>query len=192
MAYLTAKSNGLDEIAADILRKAGKTEDDIEDLPVTNTSSLAPPKVITSTTSHIWPQITTAENFFEKALVNGRIPPAPEGSYVNGLDDMVEPEGAAAGETWEEEAAEDEGDWGLDEPEEAAEEDEVEEEEGAAATEGVSELELWVRNSPFAADHVAAGSFETAMQVRLSCIMLCVIFSPFPQATEPPVRCCQL
>lgn len=40
-----------------------------------------------------------------------------------------------------------------------------EEELGAGATPGVNETELWVRNSPLAADHVAAGSFETAMQV---------------------------
>lgn len=31
--------------------------------------------------------------------------------------------------------------------------------------EGVQESELWLRNSPLAADHVAAGSFETAMQL---------------------------
>jgi len=36
---------------------------------------------------------------------------------------------------------------------------------GAGATPGVTEPELWVRNSPFAADHVAAGSFDSAMQV---------------------------
>lgn len=47
------------------------------------------------------------------------------------------------------------------------EEDVVEEEAdlGAGATPEVSETELWTRNSPFAADHIAAGSFETAMQV---------------------------
>ena len=48
--------------------------------------------------------------------------------------------------------------------EEAAEE---EADLGAGATPGVSETELWTRNSPFAADHVAAGSFDTAMQVSL-------------------------
>lgn len=39
---------------------------------------------------------------------------------------------------------------------------------GAGATPGASETELWVRNSPFAGDHVAAGSFDTAMQVSYS------------------------
>jgi len=56
----------------------------------------------------------------------------------------------------------DAGDFQTPEAEEAAEE---EEELGAGATPGPSETELWVRNSPLAADHVAAGSFETAMQL---------------------------
>ena len=34
-----------------------------------------------------------------------------------------------------------------------------------AAGPGSSEAEMWARNSPLAADHVAAGSFETAMQL---------------------------
>jgi coatomer subunit alpha len=38
---------------------------------------------------------------------------------------------------------------------------------GAGATSGVSESDLWIRNSPFAGDHVAAGSSDTAMQVGL-------------------------
>jgi len=66
------------------------------------------------------------------------------------------------------------GGWELDAVEgdthlEAADEEVspvVEDEDlGAGATPGISETELWVRNSPFAADHVAAGSFESAMQL---------------------------
>jgi coatomer protein complex subunit alpha (xenin) len=166
LAYLTAKSNGLDALAEEILQKAGKTIDDIEEIVSMNQSSLGPPVVVTPTTTLVWPQIATTENFFEKALVNGHIPVAPEGSYANALDDLVERD-EATGAEWEGEGvAEDaEGGWDLDEPEENAAEEAEAEEAGASATEGVSELELWVRNSPFAADHVAAGSFETAMQV---------------------------
>lgn len=176
LAYLTAKSNGLDALAEEILHKAGKSAADIEDIASANRSSLGPPPVVTATTSLVWPQIATAENFFEKALVNGHIPAAPEGAYANALDELVEKD-EATGE-WEGEGAgeeEAEGNWDLDEPEEDAEEEEEEEEAGAAATEGVSELELWVRNSPFAADHVAAGSFETAMQVSVfaPCDIVC-------------------
>lgn len=31
---------------------------------------------------------------------------------------------------------------------------------------GIKETDLWIRNSPLAADHIAAGSFESAMQVK--------------------------
>ncbi|KIM31135.1 hypothetical protein M408DRAFT_327425 [Serendipita vermifera MAFF 305830] len=167
LAYLTAKSNGLDALAEEILQKAGKSAADVEDIVSINQSSLGPPPVVTATTSLVWPQIATTENFFEKALVNGHIPAAPEGAYSNALDDLVERD-EATGADWEGEGAgeeEAEGGWDLDEPEEENAEEEEEEEAGAAATEGVSELELWVRNSPFAADHIAAGSFETAMQL---------------------------
>lgn len=163
LAYLTAKSNGLEDVAQDILRKAGKTEADLEDLPPMSHMRLQIPQVVTPTTSLIWPQIATTENFFEKALASGALQAAPETSYVNSLDDMVEPEGGA-GETFED-AEEEAGDWGLDEPEEEATAEAEDEDAGASATEGVSELELWIKNSPFAADHVAAGSFETAMQL---------------------------
>jgi coatomer protein complex subunit alpha (xenin) len=37
--------------------------------------------------------------------------------------------------------------------------------EFVAPTSGVDETALWVKNSPLAADHISAGSFETAMQV---------------------------
>lgn len=37
--------------------------------------------------------------------------------------------------------------------------------ESAEAGAGSSEADLWARNSPIAADHVAGGSFETAMQL---------------------------
>src|SRR3954462_7423095 len=35
---------------------------------------------------------------------------------------------------------------------------------GAGASPSVKEMDHWVRNSPFPANHVAAGSFESAMQ----------------------------
>jgi hypothetical protein len=41
------------------------------------------------------------------------------------------------------------------------------EELGPGAAPGIDETEVWKRNSPFAGDHFSAGSFETAIQVRL-------------------------
>ena len=167
LAYLTAKTNGLDDLAAEILHQGGKTEADLEDLPPLRQSPLSIPPIITSTSSLNWPIVPTSENFFEKSLVNGHIPEAP---YADGLDDMAASAAQPERDEWDEDGTrplageEEEGGWDLEEEEEAqtAEEDEEEEIVGAP---GVSEVEFWVRNSPFAADHVAAGSFETAMQV---------------------------
>ncbi|KAJ7897878.1 COPI alpha subunit C-terminus-domain-containing protein [Mycena olivaceomarginata] len=55
-----------------------------------------------------------------------------------------------------------EGAEAVDEEQEAAEE---EQEELAGSAPGPSELEYWARNSPLAADHVAAGAFEDAMKI---------------------------
>lgn len=176
LAYLTAKTNGLDELAAEILEAAGLTETDVDDVPTFGTSTLKPPPVVTPTTDLSWPPLSTGENFFDKALASGNLEGGVEPAYVNG--DLAAAAGSSALDAWakEEEIQDDidpeEGGWELDadggEFQSAVEGEEavVEEEElGAGATPGVSEPELWVRNSPLAADHVAAGSFDTAMQV---------------------------
>ena len=163
----------MDELALEILEVAGLSEADIDDVPSFGTSTLKPPPVVNKTTDLNWPTINVEENYFEKALANGAL----EGGepHVNGID------GAAAGNSalddWakdeevQEDIAPEEGGWDLDadadEAEEEEEEPEPEEELGAGATPGVSETALWVRNSPYAGDHVAAGSFETAMQVSI-------------------------
>lgn len=160
----------------------------MEDLPDISAATLAPPPVINPTTTLIWPSLGTSENFFEKALVNGHLPPPPEGAYVNGLDEMVRSDEEKDDWDAENQAEEEAGDWGLDEPEEAEASEPEDQEAGAAATEGVSELDLWVRNSPFAADHVAAGSFETAMQVCQIISSLVTNLSDFNScSTDSPV-----
>jgi coatomer protein complex subunit alpha (xenin) len=166
LAYLTAKTNGLDDLASEILSTAGLTEADLEDMPSFGRSTLKPPSIVTSTANLQWPSASSGENFFDQALANGA------------LDEV---EGAASGDValdkWEneeeeveEEAEADEGGWGLDgdAPEAVVEEDDevaAEAELGASATPGLPEPQHWSRNSPFAADHATAGSFETAMQV---------------------------
>jgi coatomer protein complex subunit alpha (xenin) len=178
LAYLTAKTNGLDDIATEILEAAGLTEADVDDIPTFGASTLKPPPIVTSTTSFNWPSVSAGENFFDKALANGALEGGEDVPYVNGIDAA----GAAASsalDAWarEQEVHEDidgdDGGWELDaeggdiEEKELDEVDVVVEDEdlGAGATPGVTEPELWVRNSPFAADHVAAGSFDSAMQV---------------------------
>lgn len=175
LAYLTAKTNGLEDVALEILEAAGLTEADVDDVPVYGTSTLKPPPVITPTTDLNWPSISTGESFFDRALANGNLEGGADVPYMNGHDTS----GAAASaalDAWAKEEEEDlEADadgWDLDAGGEEAEAEGVAEEEaeeavelGPGASPGVSELELWTRNSPFAGDHVAAGSFETAMQV---------------------------
>ena len=153
------------------------TEEDIDGLPSIKPSTLSPPPVITPTQSLNWPTSQVAQtNFFEQALANGGLTAeADETVYEDGLEAMGAQPAAddwGVGDTAEgaEEEPEQEGEgWDLDAPE--AEEDEVEiaggedDEGGAGAKPGVPETEYWLRNSPFAGDHAAAGSFETATQV---------------------------
>ena len=178
MAYLTAKTNGLDELAAEILEAAGLTEADVDDVPTFGVSTLKPPPVVTSTTNTNWPSVSTGENFFDKALANGNLEGGDDVPYVNGID-AAGAVASSALDAWakeeevQDEVDADEGGWELDADGEGAEEKELDEVEvpveeedlGAGATPGVGETELWVCNSPFAADHVAARSFDSAMQV---------------------------
>jgi len=207
LAYLTAKTNGLNDLAAEILHQAGKTEVDLEDLPPLCQSQLSTPSVITPTSSLIWPIVPTSGNFFEKALVNGHIPEAP---YTDGLDDMAASAAQPERDEWDEDgtrplaAEEEEGGWDLEEEEEEAQTAEEEQEEEIIGGPGVSEVEFWVRNSPFAADHIAAGSFETAMQVsgvvecdliwltNAHCNFSCSIVNLVLSTLNPSSRCSSL
>ncbi|QRW04959.1 coatomer subunit beta [Ceratobasidium sp. AG-Ba] len=169
LAYLTARNHGLEDLAEEILQSVGLSEDDIEGLPPVASSPLVPPPVVTSTAQLNWPALSKGENFFEKAMANGGLldPSASPETYVNGVEtgpalDEWETGGATAED---EEAADAEG-WDLDEGVGDAVDEETNFVEGAdGATTGISETELWTRNSPFVADHVAAGSFESAMQL---------------------------
>ncbi|KIJ11747.1 hypothetical protein PAXINDRAFT_171694 [Paxillus involutus ATCC 200175] len=171
LAYLTAKTHGLEEEAADILEAAGLTEADVDDSQ--------PPPIVTSTANLNWPSISMSESFWDRALANGNLDRDGEVPYVNGIESSAAAASSAL-DDWakEEEAPEldaDEAGWDLDadaseaegQTEEEEFEDAVDEDEdtSAGAAPGVSENELWVRNSPFAADHVAGGSFDTAMQL---------------------------
>lgn len=166
----------MDDVALEILEASGLTEADVDDVPDFGTSSLKPPSVVTKTTDLNWPSVSTGESFFDRAMANGNLEGGGDVPYMNGHDAA----GAAATSALDAWAKEEEGEeleveedeWGLDgggeeaQAEAATEEEDFEEAElGAGASPGVSETELWTRNSPFAGDHIAAGSFETAMQV---------------------------
>lgn len=176
---MTAKTNGLEDIALEILEAAGLTEADVDDVPSFGTSTLKPPSVVTPIENLSWPSLSTGESFFDKALANGHLEGGLDVPHVNGFDHPTAASSALDEWAREEEADEEpeieEGAWDLDAdadepPPEADREEELPEEDaelGAGAAPGVSETELWTRNSPFAGDHAAAGSFETAMQVRV-------------------------
>ncbi|KAH9933850.1 coatomer WD associated region-domain-containing protein [Fomitopsis serialis] len=178
LAYLTAKTNGLDDIALQILEAAGLTEADVDDIPAFGPSTLRPPPVVTPIENLTWPSVLIGDSFWDRALANGHLEDGAPAPYMNGHDTTGATASSAldewAKEEEEEEEAEVEEDaWDLApdadelEPEEEEEEElpEDEVELGAGAAPGISETELWMRNSPFAGDHIAAGSFDTAMQL---------------------------
>ncbi len=177
LAYFTAKTNGLTEMAEEIAELAGLTDEDLPPIPSSSSKPLGPPPIITHQVDRNWPQRDLGTSFFDKALASG----AAEMS----LDDSAPAlgNGDAAEDGWagadamdaeddeEDPAGEDEG-WDLDasaqdieaEDDEAAEADAVEDMPDGVEP-GIPEDEQWTRNSPLALDHAAAGSFETAMQL---------------------------
>lgn len=166
---MTAKSNGLTEECESILEATGLTEDQIT-LPEIGTP-LSPPKPLVATFKANWPTKATSQSFFEKALLG----------QVEGLsledDTAAASNGFGFDEDGEEDAAKKNGNLiDADDDEDAAGWDmgddvipEVESDfvnvDSAEAGAGSSEADLWARNSPLAADHVAGGSFDTAMQL---------------------------
>ena len=166
LAYMTAKSHGLDDECKIILDASGLTEDEVS-LPVLG-QPLRPPKVIVATHKANWPVKAASHSFFEKALL-GEINESetPEVPLSNGYSHTIDADEGAVqlngthGEDEDEEAA----GWDMgDDINVEVESDfvNVDSTEGGAAS---NEADLWARNSPIAADHVAAGSFETAMQL---------------------------
>jgi coatomer protein complex subunit alpha (xenin) len=178
LAYYAAKTAGLVELAEEILEEAGMTEEDVPPAPSNaGPSKLTPPPVVFPQTESNWPIKNLGESFFDRALANGGVEglmaAGEEADAANGeqLDAWANDEGVP--EEDEEELDEDEG-WDLDaevvdtgaaeeEGEDILAAGEADLSEGVAP--GVDEDEMWVRNSPLAADHAAAGNFESAMQL---------------------------
>lgn len=165
LAYLTAKSNGFD--TSEILEAAGVTEDQIS-MPALG-EPLAPPRAVVETHKTNWPVKSTSSSAFEKALL-GEVGAEDElGPATNGYGDedllgeelAAEKNGVLADA---EEDADAEG-WDMGDDVEPEAESDFVNVEATDAGAGSSEADLWTRNSPIAADHAAAGSFESAMQL---------------------------
>lgn len=169
LAYMTAKSHGMAEECESILEATGLTEDQIT-LPSLG-SPLSPPKPVVPTYKANWPTKATSTSFFEKALlgqVEGLSLEDDSAAATNGfgLDD-AEDHGAANGNgnLVEEDDDEDAAGWDMGDDIVPEVESDFVNVDSAEAGAGSSEAELWARNSPIAADHVAGGSFDTAMQL---------------------------
>lgn len=164
---MTAKSHGLDDECQAILEATGVTEDQLT-MPTLG-ESLAPPKPVVPTFKRNWPTKATSQSFFEKALlgqVEGlSLDDEPRTGAV-GLDEELDDGGAAKNGALVDDDEEDAAGWDMgddDIPE--ADSDFVNVDTAEAGGAGSSEADLWARNSPLAADHIAGGSFETAMQL---------------------------
>lgn len=166
MAYLTAVSHGLTDRAEAILAAAAAaTQKDVQ--IDTEGILLKPPIPILKQQNSPWPQRLSKKK--DAGLFNNA-PPA-----------SVEPAPAAVSSTaamsvWEKEEEERVGGLEVEADEEMSlgawgiEEVEITTTEEAAPTEtikeeGIPETELWCHNSPLVADHLAAGAFDSAMQL---------------------------
>ncbi|OLN87624.1 putative coatomer subunit alpha [Colletotrichum chlorophyti] len=168
LAYMTAKSHGLDEECQAILEATGLTEDQLE--TPTIGEALTPPKPVVPTFKANWPTKASSQSIFEKALL-GQV----EGlsledkpTAANGFDDAAEDDAVAKKNENLIDVDDDEDAAGWDLGEDIVPEvdsDFVNVDSAEAGGAGSSEADLWARNSPLAVDHVAGGSFESAMQL---------------------------
>ena len=167
LAYMTAKAHGLDEECQNILDASGLSEDQIK-LPTIG-KPLQPPKPVVPTFKDNWPTKATSHSFFEKALLGevGAAIEVEEAPVANGIEDTdgVDQEvGNRNGQLGDEED-EDAAGWDMGDDINVEVEPDFVNVDSAETGPGSSEADLWARNSPIAADHVAAGSFESAMQL---------------------------
>jgi len=168
LAYMTAKSHGLDEECQAILEATGLTEEEIT-MPTIG-APLNPCKPVVPTHKANWPTKAGSQSVFEKALmgqVEGlSLEDQPAADLMDINDDAADPSAANRNGGLLGEDDEDVAGWDMGEdviPE--VEGDFVNVESADAGGAGGSEADLWARNSPLAADHVAGGSFESAMQL---------------------------
>lgn len=167
LAYATAKAAGLEDECQTMLEASGLTEDQIS-LPAMG-NPLQPPRPIVHTHKANWPVKAASHSFFEKALlgevgaVDDDVPQTSNGfDHIEGVPEAeaVARDGQLGGEEDEDAAG-----WDMGDDINVEVESDFVNVDSADAGAGSSEADLWARNSPIAADHAAAGSFETAMQL---------------------------
>lgn len=162
LAYVTAKTHGLTEEAQAILETCGLTEDQIK-LPSLGEPLQVPPPIVPTYKAN-WPVKAAGHSSFEKALLGEVGVVDEEGANGYALEEEAEEAEAAAQEALDEEE-EDAAGWDMGDEINVEEDTDFVNVDSVEAGAGSSEADLWARNSPLAADHVAAGSFDTAMQL---------------------------
>ncbi|KAK4948512.1 hypothetical protein LTR28_007419, partial [Elasticomyces elasticus] len=166
LAYMTARSHGLEEECEAILAASGLTEEQVT-LPTMGVPS-NPAKAIAPTFKANWPVKSTGTSTFENALLAGdgldTIAPTTNG---HAEEDQLEPEVETQRNGQVEDGEDDEAaGWDLgDDSIPDVEDDFINVESADTAGASSSEAELWARNSPLAADHVAGGSYDSAMNL---------------------------
>ena len=162
---MTAKAHGLDDECKLILDASGLTEDQVT-LPTIG-KPLDPPRIVVPTHTSNWPVKAASHSFFEKALMG----------EVEGIEDVAAPINGFGEEEEEgvetalqqnglhDEDEDDAAGWDMGDDINVEVESDFVDVGGAEVGSGSSEADVWTRNSPIAADHVAGGSFETAMQL---------------------------
>ncbi|ODQ66953.1 alpha subunit of COPI vesicle coatomer complex [Nadsonia fulvescens var. elongata DSM 6958] len=183
LAYTAAQSYGLTDIAQEILDECGLTADQINIPAVDDRAPTSSPHVTVETFKSNWPLRSAALSFFEQAIVgqleNTSLDDAKPNLYTNTTDAAVATNNNADAffeDELEDEEAAGAGGWGFDDEDLGIDDLDIDthdsntQEAGDSHPTGslmsaVSEVDLWIRNSPVAADHVAAGSFETAAQL---------------------------
>lgn len=205
LGYVLAKRHGLTESAQNMLELSGRSDEDCGDAKkVMKHSLLAPPIPLTKKCDLNWPLLPISKATFDSNLANNYVEPPQDTpdqygqSEINGWSadmsaerDSDKPTSIAqVMETTE--IIDSAAGWGIDDEElELQVEEETEEVEESEElfgesgefqmpTSGPSASEIWIRNSPLAVDHVAAGQFESAMQLLTRQVGI-VNFAPLKQ-----------
>lgn len=184
LAYLSAKTHGLEEEAANILELAGLTEPPVLPPNFGHGELLKGPTPILRESNSNWPLLAGPRGFFEPGYeeeskanpVNNLITPpvVPDGGNWGDEDDFDIKSPSIANGDAVDDIVFDEGDgWDvegdLEIPAEAlahvAAVESSSKEFFVAPSTGTSIADFWCRNSGLSADHAAAGNFESAMQV---------------------------
>ncbi|KAI3761230.1 hypothetical protein L1987_51642 [Smallanthus sonchifolius] len=177
LAYVTAKTHGLNDIAEDL---AAKLNDNVPILPSGRSRSLLmPPTPVLC--GGDWPLLRVMKGIFEGGLDN--LGKGAEEEYEDAADadwgedlDIVDVEKIQNGdismvlENGEEHEENEEGGWDLEDLElppdvETPKATTARSSVFAAPTPGMPVSQIWVQRSSLAAEHAAAGNFDTAMRL---------------------------